>query len=188
MLPLGFLWTPALDLLVAAISALQSEALSDVSFYKETTAFVKFLQQSNSTGTVTLTGHSLGGGLAIISGAQTGAPGVGISGPNAMLSRRTFDPALSVDALNRYTFNVIPDNDPVAMIDDVAMLFQNIKCTAPQNRIFACHLIERTICEILVTCGSSGRPPFCKCVTDLSYPKPIQRGNRTFEEACGIAP
>lgn len=186
VLPLAFLWTPVLDLLVAAISALQSEALKFVSYYKETTAFVQFLQQSNTTGSVTITGHSLGGGLAIISAAQTGVPGVAISGPNAMLSRRTFDPRLSVDALNRYTFNVIPENDPIAMIDDVALLYQNIKCYAPQNRIFACHLIERTICELMVTCGSSGRPPICMCVTDLSYPKPIQRGNRTFEEACGI--
>ncbi|KAI2509357.1 lipase [Fragilaria crotonensis] len=186
LLPLGFLWTPILDLLVAAVSALQSEALQNIAFYKETTAFVEYLQKSNSSGTVTITGHSLGGGLAIISAAQTGAPAVAISGPNAMLSRLTFEPPLSEDALNRFTFNVIPHKDPIPMIDDVAMLYQKIKCTASPNRIFACHQIERTICELLVTCGSSGRPPFCKCVTDFSYPKPIQMGNRTFEEACGI--
>ncbi|KAI2494973.1 lipase [Fragilaria crotonensis] len=186
VLPLGFLWTPILDLLVAAVSALQSEALQNIAFYKETTAFVEYLQKSNSSGTVTITGHSLGGGLAIISAAQTGAPAVAISGPNAMLSRLTFEPPLSEDALNRFTFNVIPHKDPIPMIDDVAMLYQKIKCTASPNRIFACHQIERTICELLVTCGSSGRPPFCKCVTDFSYPKPIQMGNRTFEEACGI--
>lgn len=186
VLPLRFLWTPILDLLVAAISALQSDALQNLAFYKETSAFVEFLQKSNNSGTVTITGHSLGGGLAIISAAQTGAPAVAISGPNAMLSRLTFDPPLSLDALNRFTINVIPNKDPVPMIDDVAMLYQKIKCTASPNRIFACHQIERTICELLVTCGSSGRPPFCKCVMDFSYPKPIQMGNRTFEEACGI--
>jgi len=49
-------------LLVAAISSLQSAALKRVSFYKDTTAFVEFLEQSNLTGGIMLTGHSLGGG------------------------------------------------------------------------------------------------------------------------------
>jgi len=126
-------------------------------------------------------------GLAIISAAQTGEPAVAISGPNAMLSRRSFEPKISEDALNLYTFNVIPDRDPIGRIDDVARLKQNIKCTTPQSSLFGCHAVERTICELLVTCGSFGRPPFCRCTIDFGYPKPVQMGNRTFEEACGIA-
>ena len=62
ILPFGFMWTPIIDLLVAAISSLQSAALKRVSFYKDTTAFVEFLEQSNLTGGIMLTGHSLGGG------------------------------------------------------------------------------------------------------------------------------
>jgi putative lipase involved disintegration of autophagic bodies len=49
-------------------------------------------------------GHSLGGGLAIITGAQKGVPAVALSGPNAMLSRKSFDPPISREALDKKTF------------------------------------------------------------------------------------
>jgi len=55
----------------------------------------------------------ISGGLAIITGAQTNSPVVALSGPNAMISRRTFDPPLRVDDINRLTFNIVPDRDPV---------------------------------------------------------------------------
>jgi lipase ATG15 len=51
-----------------------------------------------------VTGHSLGGGLAIITGSQTQVAAVALSGPNAMLSRNSFQPPLSVDHLDQYTF------------------------------------------------------------------------------------
>ena len=43
---------------------------------------------------------SLGGGLAIITGAQTDAYAVAISGPGATLSRMTYDPPVELDKLN----------------------------------------------------------------------------------------
>jgi lipase ATG15 len=70
-----------------------------------TTSFVQYIQnQPEKYAGVGITGHSLGGGLAIISGAQAGALAVALSGPNAMLSRKSFRPSLSVDSLNEYTF------------------------------------------------------------------------------------
>ena len=71
-----------------------------------------------------------GGGLAIITGSQSKTNAVAISGPNAKLSRDSFYPPLSVDDLNTYTFNVIPNRDPIPMIDDVARLYQNIDCVS----------------------------------------------------------
>ena len=50
----------------------------------------------------------IAGGLSIITGAQTDIPAVAVSGPNAMLSRLSFEPPLSVEALNSKTFNIIP--------------------------------------------------------------------------------
>ena len=58
---------------------------------------------------------SLGGGLAMITGAQTQRPAVALSGPNNVLSRKSFSPSLSKEDLDRLTFNIIPDRDPVAM-------------------------------------------------------------------------
>jgi len=185
VVPLGGTWTPIMDQLIRAITTLQSSTLERISFYKETTAFVKFLQQSsNIEDGLFITGHSLGGGLAIITGAQTGQPAIAMSGPNALLSRRTFQPKLSEDALNRFTFNVIPDRDMVPRVDDVARLKQNIRCSAPMNSVFGCHAIERTLCELMVSCGTQGRPAICRCAKDYGYPEPNPTGNRTFAEAC----
>jgi lipase ATG15 len=119
--------------MVKAITWLESGGIKQVSFYIETTAFVQTLQESGNYGAIQVTGHSLGGGLAIITGAQTGTPAVALSGPNAMISRKSFDPPVSVKALNTKTFNIIPFRDPVPMIDDKAQLFQNIECGAPHN-------------------------------------------------------
>jgi lipase ATG15 len=183
--PFGGTWTPIMDELIRAVAFLQSGTLGKIAFYKETTAFVEFLEQlPEIDGGIMVTGHSLGGGLAMITGAQTGVPSVGISGPNALLSRKAFEPQLSEDAINRYTFNVIPDRDLVARVDDVARLKQNIKCTAPMNSLLGCHDSERTLCELMVSCGSQSRPPICKCAQDFGYPEPTPTGSRTFAEAC----
>lgn len=49
----------------------------------------------------------------MITGAQTGSPAVALSGPNNKISRLSFDPPLDIDTLDRLTFNIIPDRDPV---------------------------------------------------------------------------
>ena len=51
----------------------------------------------------------------MITGAQTQRPAVALSGPNNVLSRKSFSPSLSKEDLDRLTFNIIPDRDPVAM-------------------------------------------------------------------------
>ena len=89
-----------------------------------------------------------GGGLAMITGAITKLPAVGLSGPNAMLvsagerarcircniilticfsvqSRRSFEPMISTEALDRYTFNIVPERDVVPMLDDKAQNYQS---------------------------------------------------------------
>ena len=57
---------------------------------------------------IIITGHSLGGGLAMISGAQSKVPAVALSGPNVVRSRLTFTPAISKEQLDKYTFNIVP--------------------------------------------------------------------------------
>ena len=94
-----------IDELIKAITRLESKSIGEVSFYKDTTNFVKFIKgQPETYSGVGITGHSLGGGLAIISGAQAKVPAVALSGPNAMLSRKSFDDPISIEDLDSKTF------------------------------------------------------------------------------------
>lgn len=149
-----------------------------------TTPFAKEMKHNSSYDSVYLTGHSLGGGLAIISGAQAGVPAVALSGPNAMISGRSFEPPVTPEQLNRYTFNVVPDLDLVARIDDLADQYQRIRCTAAKNAFIECHSSTRSLCEIIYTCGTGDRPAICECHTVYGYPKPITYGDRKFEDVC----
>jgi lipase ATG15 len=164
-LPFGAIWTPIIDNLLKAISIVESESLDKVSLYQQTTSFVEVLEQSGNYDKLHITGHSLGGGIALITGAQTRIPAIAMSGPNAMLSRKTFDPEITPEAINEFLFNVIPERDIIPRIDDVGMLSQNIKCRANKNDLWGCHSSIRTLCEISYTCGSFTRPPLCDCAT-----------------------
>ena len=184
-LPFGHMWTPIIDEMLVLLTAIQSGTLDRLSFYTATTAFAEYLRDSGNYTSIVITGHSLGGGLGIISGAQTGIQAVAISGPNAMLSRERF--GVTAENLERYTFNIIPDRDLVAMIDDPVKNVQRIECGAQQNDLFGCHAIARSFCEIQYSCGTGAKPLICECVTGFGYPEPTPRttATRTFTEACG---
>eukprot|EP00567_Pseudictyota_dubia_P002021 CAMPEP_0197469298 /NCGR_PEP_ID=MMETSP1175-20131217/66531_1 /TAXON_ID=1003142 /ORGANISM="Triceratium dubium, Strain CCMP147" /LENGTH=344 /DNA_ID=CAMNT_0043005437 /DNA_START=1 /DNA_END=1035 /DNA_ORIENTATION=+ len=189
-MPLGWIWTPIFDELVFVVNSVESESLRRASYYKRTTQFINdVLSGAYGDGefhTLRVTGASLGGGLSIITGAQTGAYTVAISGLNAMMSRRTFDPPLTEEQLNTRVFNVIPDRDFIAMIDDRAQLFQETQCRAPMNSLFGCHSMWRSVCELSYQCGSENRPILCWCVTKYGYPEPTpaEGSNVTWKEAC----
>ena len=142
--------------MIVILSAIQSGTLGKLSFYRSTTDFAEYLRDSGNYTSIIMTGHSLGGGLAIISGAQAEVQAVAISGPNALLSRKRFQ--VTAENLQRYTFNVMPDRDPVAVVDDPVKNIQKIECTAPKSRPLACHQVTRSLCELLYTCGSDERP------------------------------
>jgi lipase ATG15 len=85
VLPFGDIWTPVMPYLISAITTMESEALDQVSFYKDTVSFTKFIKSDLDFVGTAITGHSLGGGLSIITGAITETPAVALSGPNTML-------------------------------------------------------------------------------------------------------
>lgn len=120
----------------------------------------------------------------MITGARTHVPSVALSGPNARISRLSFD--VTEEEIDDYTFNIIPDRDPVARIDDLPLNYQRIQCRAPANELFGCHNRYRAICEILYTCGSEGRGFPCKCVHEFGFPEPeiIDEAGETFLQAC----
>ncbi|GBG32792.1 Hypothetical Protein FCC1311_090172 [Hondaea fermentalgiana] len=182
VMPFGDLLTTIIPNLVDYISTVEAANIERVSYYRELTDFVETASSLRNESRFLITGHSLGGGLAIITGAQLKILTVAISGVNAMLSRHTFDPPVLEDNLNQYVFNVVPDRDPIPRVDDLARLYQRVECNASENSIFACHTILRTLCEISYRCG--GRPPLCECTTEYGYPEPTSNGSRTFAEAC----
>jgi lipase ATG15 len=188
LLPLGEIWTPIMAQLIQLINTIESTSIERVSFYKTTTKFVNYLKNETDYRGVGITGHSLGGGLAIISGAQTATPAVALSGPNTMLTRRSLDPPISSEALDSHTFNIIPERDVVPMLDDVAQNFQRIRCNTGANDVIGCHDSTRSLCEIIYSCGTQGRPALCECVEVFGYPEPDRiNGSLSFADACAAA-
>lgn len=196
LIPYGWAWNPILDNLVNAVNWVESDTLKKVAYYKVTTAFVNDVlagytnEYGNSTyDSLRVTGASLGGGLAIITGAQTEASAVAISGLGAELSRNTFQPPVTLDALNNNVFNFIPDRDVIARIGGRSRLFQEGQCTAAPNSLFGCHSMWRSVCEIAYRCGTGGRPVVCRCVEKFGYPEPepIQNQTLSFAAACAAA-
>ena len=175
LLPFGQIWTAIIPYLVQGITAIESKTIHEVSFYEDTRKQLEEMGRTKIPGTdrnrfkhILITGHSLGGGLAMINGAQTGYPAIGISGVNARLTSRSL-PDVNTRNLDKLTFNVIPDRDLVPRLDDVSRNSQKIRCLANEADVAGCHMVSRTLCELLYICGSKGRPIPCECITDFCY-------------------
>lgn len=120
--PFGFFWEPILDEVVYMINSVQSKKLKELSYYRFTSEFIETLYDGydgRKYENLRVTGASLGGGLAILTGAITGASAISFSGLNAMFSRRTFLPPITKEQLDTRVFNTIPQRDIIANIDKV---------------------------------------------------------------------
>lgn len=124
----------------------------------------------------------------MISGAQTKTFAIAISGPNAKIGRNTFNPTISKEDIDKYAFNVIPERDVVAMIDDPSKRYENIDCRVKANGFYNCHMPRISFCELMFVCGSNGRPVPCICAKELGYDRPTKIMNatstKTFDEVC----
>jgi len=80
MVPFSSLFYPIVDNMVTAINVIESESLKKVSYYSAVARFCRDMLDLGYFDTLRLTGASLGGGTAIIAGAQTGVPTIAISG------------------------------------------------------------------------------------------------------------
>ena len=89
VMPMGSLWTPIYHHLVYLVKVVESMYVREVSTYTFTTPFVEDVingWDNNPYKTIRITGHSLGGGIAIITGAQTGMSTIAVSAPNGKLA------------------------------------------------------------------------------------------------------
>jgi len=73
-----------------------------------------------------LTGHSLGGGIAIAAGGRYSVPAIGFSGPGSHFSRWRFGTTL--EKAYRNSVNVYPEYDTVPKFDRHDELVQFIQC------------------------------------------------------------
>jgi len=54
------------------------------------------------------------------------------------------------------------------------------------DKFLDCHYPGRTLCELMVTCGSFNRPPPCGCAVRYGYDEPQQvSGDRSNSDVCG---
>ena len=219
LLPAGELFNPILDEILQGMNFVQSKQLKEIQLNSQATGFVNYIRDTlGFEGSLSITGSSLGGGISLITGAQTKIPAISFAGPGAIFTRKTFDPMLDLDTINGLLFNVVPDRDFVPLvstnhrnsrildpkvskeyawltqnfffsffqINQQGILTQKVSCRAKANNFLDCHNPTRTLCELMYTCGSNGRPVHCDCAVRHGYPEPVQiSGDKSFSEICG---
>lgn len=120
----GF-FDPLIRFNIGVMSLLETESIKKTSYYLETSQFIEHLKDSGKYKRIVITGHSLGGGVALISGAQTHTNAVGLSAPNTVLGRETVTPKLTLDDLLEYTFNIVPERGECESRYCIALVFLN---------------------------------------------------------------
>jgi len=131
-----------------------------------------------------LTGHSLGGGIAIAAGGRFSIHAIGFSGPGSHFSRWRFGTTL--EGSNRNGVNVYPDYDAVPKFDRHDELVQFIQCRDSNTRVkpgqnmphrdpAVCHSIQTTICELWRACGDVKRRSFRQNCIGLVNPDFVGR-------------
>lgn len=186
-LPFGNLFDPLIVFSSNVLSKIETANVEKVAYYRDTSSFVDWLKDSGNYQKLALTGHSLGGGIALISGAQTHTTAVGLSGPNTVIGRDTVTPRISLEELEKYTFNIVPERDLFPRIGGAPEKMAKIDCIAESSDSFSCHAASRSLCEIMYSCGDVGRPVYCECVTMWGYPQPVKVSGdegSTFMEEC----
>ncbi|ETI56213.1 hypothetical protein F441_01180 [Phytophthora nicotianae CJ01A1] len=114
---------------------------------------------------VVLTGHSMGGGIARLVGSIVGTTSVTFSPPGfvqsySKLIHHIGGTSMKVDrtSLHHRNFAVVPEYDPITMIDAQAGMTQKISCDTPHLSMqLSCHMLEGTICNLVEHCGSPRR-------------------------------
>lgn len=143
----------AVSLVDALVTALTQTPGRVPEVVARTLALVGRVKASAGGGQVTVSGHSLGGGLASISAGHYGLESVSFSGPGWVLSSGKLGVSLAnATARARRETVIIPDADVVPRIDRHQGNVQFIQCSAGLDP-GACHGLVRTCCELLRVCG-----------------------------------
>ncbi|GAB9464636.1 hypothetical protein Gpo141_00002065 [Globisporangium polare] len=96
-----------------------------------------------------ITGHSLGGAMAGMVGAQTKTPAVSFSGPGLLYTRGRF--GINDQDIRDYVLTIKPRGDVVPQIDELGGMVQEIECR--RTNPLACHSTSTHLCELYASCG-----------------------------------
>ena len=82
LFPAGRLFHSILDEIVRATGFLENQRLQELQMTNHTTELVKYMTESGGfdKSKLTLTGHSMGGGITLVTGAQTNVTAISLSG------------------------------------------------------------------------------------------------------------
>lgn len=102
-------------------------------------------------------GHSLGGGLAKLSGIALNFTNVliSVSGPGITHAHATVDQTrdVSLETINRRIFNIYHDRDLVPWTDKQEGLIQIVTCPSNFARLH-CHYVTPLFCHVVRICGN----------------------------------
>lgn len=104
--------------------------------------------------TVSISGHSLGGGLATIVGRELGINAVSFAGPGVSLTGVKLGFSKSANDAYRRSLAILPDHDIVSRVDEHTGTVQHVRCRGATGAV-ACHSITRLCCELIATCGDA---------------------------------
>lgn len=103
-----------------------------------------------------ITGHSLGGVLAQISGSRLGIDTLSFSAPGSHFLSKVFE---VTKQQTQRTINVIPEHDAVPFADEQDGVVQKILCRGffgdHDRGPYHCHTIAATFCELWRVCGDA---------------------------------
>jgi len=123
---------------------------------------------------VVITGHSLGGGIALVVGSLTGHLAVAIQPPgvyHSLAKHHTQQATMhSSHAVHTRSVSLVVEGDWVQNFDGHGGLVQTMSCDQTQKSVvIGCHLLEGAICHLLRHCGDQAQR-FAACQHDY---KPI---------------
>ena len=107
------------------------------------------IQKINGTKNIIFVGHSLGGGLSKFFGMKYHKESVSFSGPGITPLEFKLKDELNYKYFKTNLIDVIPDYDIIPRIETSSGIRYRVLCN---KGFFACHGIERTICQIGATC------------------------------------
>jgi hypothetical protein len=154
-IPFGSYFAPleTMQALVHAISFL--ERLFPVQrrhYYEGVSTSLKDLAVAHGEDKVLVVGHSLGGGVAHISGVQNNVRAVSFNGPGIAYAARKL--GLDSQAIAEKTYTIMTDGDMVSRVDLHLGGVQDIRCKGSEVVEAAnCHKVTDQAAEILESCG-----------------------------------
>ncbi|KAI8924903.1 hypothetical protein BC831DRAFT_401812 [Entophlyctis helioformis] len=135
-------------LLVQSISKVGRTQFS-LSYWEPVAKKVAYLRDVEKRDVV-MTGHSLGGAIAGIVGANEDIPAIGISAPGLGLQSATY--GFSLQRLTENFLNIVPNHDVVPDFDVQYGLIQDISCY--KGEPLSCHSLTLTQETLQTLCGA----------------------------------